>query len=92
MSQSTAQGTGKSLWNMSRHEKKEESPAEYPSMQKRILVMIALYLSIFLVTLVQSNLFLPASRDSRIEFANYCKRTKTLSRQQSLESQTSFTL
>lgn len=31
---------------------KMEAPPEYPSNQKRILVMVALYLAIFLVTLV----------------------------------------
>lgn len=31
---------------------KMEAPPEYPSNQKRVLVMVALYLAIFLVTLV----------------------------------------
>ena len=34
-------------------EKKNEVSFEYPSNQKRIVIMIALYLTIFLVTLVQ---------------------------------------
>jgi hypothetical protein len=34
-------------------ETKQEAPDEYPSNQKRIVVMMALFLSMFLVTLVR---------------------------------------
>jgi hypothetical protein len=36
-------------------EKKDESAVEYPSNQKRVLIMTSLYLAIFLVTLVRLN-------------------------------------
>jgi hypothetical protein len=36
---------------------KEESAVEYPSNQKRVLIMTLLYLAIFLVTLVRLDLF-----------------------------------
>ena len=34
---------------------KQEAPVDYPSMQKRILIMTSVYLAIFLITLVVSS-------------------------------------
>jgi len=56
MSQSAIQDTEKSLQDTSIQEKEEEDPIEFPGMKKRILIMICLYFSIFLVTLVSNNL------------------------------------
>jgi hypothetical protein len=52
MSQSATQDAENSLPDVSIHDKEKDSPAEYPSIQKQILIMISLYLSILLVTLV----------------------------------------
>ena len=37
---------------MAPEEKEEDDITQYPSMQKRIMIMISVYLSVFLVTLV----------------------------------------
>ena len=54
MSPFAAQEAEKSLPDVALQEteKEEDGLVEYPSMQKRILIMVSLYLSIFLVTLV----------------------------------------
>jgi hypothetical protein len=43
----------KSSNHVSHQEQKKDAPVVYPSNQKRILIMISLYLAIFLVTLVR---------------------------------------
>jgi hypothetical protein len=40
-------------------EQKQESPAEYPSTEKRILIMLAGYLAVFLISLASHPLPLP---------------------------------
>lgn len=64
----------------------------YPSTQKRILIMTALYLAVFLVTLVQSAPFQAATPRLADWIANLNCRTKTLYPRQSRESPMSFTL
>ena len=61
MSQSVIKDTNNSLQDSSVQEKEasvqekeEESPTEFPTMKNRILIMISLYFSIFLVTLVSN--------------------------------------
>lgn len=57
MSQSTPRDDEKTTVDDSLPEAKKEDIIEYPSMHKRILIMTALLLSIFLVTLVIIFLF-----------------------------------
>jgi hypothetical protein len=53
MSQPETQNAINSSQDVSVQEKEPKGPIEYPGLQKRILIMISLYLSIFLVTLVR---------------------------------------
>lgn len=79
---------------------KMEAPPEYPSNQKRILVMVALYLAIFLVTLVWKIDRMEASQHTHSCLALIARfnpianlavlpRTKTFYRPLSLASRTS---
>lgn len=84
MSQSDTGDTN--LQDVSVKEKGNRDQEEYPRMQNRILVMIALYLSILLVTLVRVECI-----RAQDEFAYDRYRIRILSRRQFLESRTSFT-
>jgi hypothetical protein len=54
MSYRTSEDAEKPSNGLPSHKKQDESP-EYPSNQKRFAVMMAVYLTVFLVTLVRSS-------------------------------------
>lgn len=75
--------------NAEQNEKsKAEEDAEYPSNTQRVIIMTAMYLTLFLVNLVS----LCASVLEAVISANSLHRIQTSSRPQFRESQTSFIL
>jgi len=101
MSDSASHDDKTSLRNTNQMEKKEAAASAavasdtaavpYPSNQKRILIMTALYLAVFLVTLVRPALFQVATLHIADWIAYLNCRTKTLYRQQSRGSRMSST-